>query len=446
MPTTYQNPNRALQENVKLPTMTEPVDVSQLGSTTPFTIPPAPVLSPYDISTLPTLDSLFNAPKTATEVAQDALGDKALTDVAKLGTRSAAQARAETDAGVPEFNKQLNDINFQIRDLQAQSASAYNASEDRLAPTFAIRGEQAQIERQRSVKALGLSAIAQAIQGNIALAKDKADRAVEEEFAPIQAELDTVREALSMNEKKLSREDAKRAQAQQIALQERQRVLDQAKENKTIIYGWAAEAAKNGASSLLINRAIGVTDPMQALQILAPFMSDPNAKAQALAQLEATRANTAATYASIENTKANAAKTRAETAQTTNAKANLLSLVGQYRDLVSNSNWFTANFDPNTKAQLDSLRGQITAIYKQQQQLGTLDAGVQKLIDTIFPASTGFGVVQLSPSAQASAIDNFVKNQGGAASSNRIRVKLNATGQTGTIDASEFDAKTMTKL
>ena len=425
-----------------LPTADTPVDVSMLGTTTPFTLPPTPTAPSYDLRTLPSIETLTNPAPTAAEEEGDALGERALAVTAKLGTKSAAQAKAEEAAGLPGYNKQLNDINAQIRDLTTQSVAAFNTSEDRRAPTFAIRGEQAQIERQRSVKALGLSAIAQAVQGNIALAQSQAERAVEIEFGPIQAELDYLTKALDINDKKLTREDKKRAETLQIQLQERQRIVDEAKENKTIIYGWAAEAAKNGASSLLINRAIGVLDPMEALQILAPFMDDPTAKQQALAQLEATRANTAATYASIEQTKANTEKVKKETTQTNNAKGQLLNLVGQYRDIVSKSNWFSANFDPTTKASLESLKGQITAVYKQQQQLGTLDAGVQKLIDTIFPASSGFGIVQSSPSAQVAAIDNFIKNQGG---STRIRVKL-SNGQTGTIDASEFDPKTMTKL
>ena len=425
-----------------LPTAATPVDVSMLGTTTPFTLPPTPTAPSYDLRTLPSIETLTNPAPTAAEEEQDALGERALAVTAKLGTKSAAQAKAEEAAGLPGYNKQLNDINAQIRDLTTQSVAAFNMSEDRRAPTFAIRGEQAQIERQRSVKALGLSAIAQAVQGNIALAQSQAERAVEIEFGPIEAELNYLKAALDINDKKLSREDKKRAETLQIQLSERERIVAEAKENKTIIYGWAAEAAKNGASSLLINRAIGVLDPMEALQILAPFMDDPTAKEQALAQLEATRANTAATYTSIEQTKANTAKVKAETTQSTNSKGQLLNLVGQYRDIVSKSNWFSANFDPTTKASLESLKGQITAVYKQQQQLGTLDAGVQKLIDTIFPASSGFGIVQSSPSAQVAAIDNFIKNQGG---STRIRVKL-ANGQTGTIDASEFNPKTMTKL
>jgi hypothetical protein len=91
----------------------------------------------------------------------------------------------------------------------------------------------------------------------------------------------------------------------------------------------------------------------------------------------------------------------------------LLGLVGQYKDTLSGLNILTANA-PKNKAILNSLKGQITAEYKQQKQLGTLDAGVQKLIDTIIPDPSKLSITSLSNKAQVAAIDNFIKNQGGS--------------------------------
>jgi len=96
----------------------------------------------------------------------------------------------------------------------------------------------------------------------------------------------------------------------------------------------------------------------------------------------------------------------------TKAKSDLLNLLGQYRTALAGSNTFSRIGDPNKVTQLNSLRNQITAIYKKEQQLGTLDAGVQKLIEGIIPGG-GFNISQLSTQAQLDAIDNFVENQGG---------------------------------
>ena len=90
----------------------------------------------------------------------------------------------------------------------------------------------------------------------------------------------------------------------------------------------------------------------------------------------------------------------------------MLDLLGQYRDTVSGLNLFTSNF-PGNKALLDTLKGQITAEYKQQKQLGTLDTGVQTLIDKIIPDPSKPSISSLSNKAQLDAIDRFIENQGG---------------------------------
>lgn len=90
----------------------------------------------------------------------------------------------------------------------------------------------------------------------------------------------------------------------------------------------------------------------------------------------------------------------------------MLELLDQYRGILSGLNFLTAN-TPNKKAALNSLKGQITAEYKQQKQLGTLDAGVQALIDKIIPDPSKLSVSSLSNKAQVAALDNFIKNQGG---------------------------------
>lgn len=92
----------------------------------------------------------------------------------------------------------------------------------------------------------------------------------------------------------------------------------------------------------------------------------------------------------------------------------MLDLLGQYKQGITGLNFLTAQ-SPTNKAKLGSLKGQITAEYKQQKQLGTLDAGVQTLIDSIIPDPSKLSFSALSNKAQVSALDNFIKNQGGGA-------------------------------
>lgn len=99
-------------------------------------------------------------------------------------------------------------------------------------------------------------------------------------------------------------------------------------------------------------------------------------------------------------------------------------LVLQYRTAIENTSKVGRFFKPSTQAELDSLRGQITAVYKQEQKLGTLDAGVQKLIESIIGSGPGskynpgsyLGLV--FPSGQSekailTAVDSFLTNQSG---------------------------------
>lgn len=91
----------------------------------------------------------------------------------------------------------------------------------------------------------------------------------------------------------------------------------------------------------------------------------------------------------------------------------MLDLLGQYRNTVSGLNFFSSQ-SPKNRAMVQGLKGQITAEYKQQKQLGTLDAGVQTLIDSIIPNPSKLSVSALSNKAQVAALDNFIKNQGGS--------------------------------
>jgi hypothetical protein len=354
MPNSVVNKNAAFQTGTDqalinatyspgLPSQNTPVDVSKLGTTPTFNLPTPSAAAPYDIGTLPSITSLLNPTPTAADTKQANLETQLLADTKTLGTQGAAQITAESAAGLPGLNKQLVDINGQITSLQAEAARQSNVSEDRLAPTFAINGEQAQIERARSVKALGLSAIASTIQGNIALAQQQANKAVELQFSAVQADINYLTQALSLNKDTLSREDQKRATQLQVALQDRQRQLDQAKQDKTTILGWAAEAAKNGANSVLINQAMVATDPNQALQLLGQYLSDPVAKQQALANLALTRANINKTNAEAAVAANPASKPATQFQQTT---ANYASRIVQANQIIESVGGKFANASP----------------------------------------------------------------------------------------------------
>lgn len=248
------------------------------------------------MNSIPSIEDIYkgNESETATEY------DKMTNDYLKLFEtygveKPKAQAKEEEKAGLPQYESQLTDINNQINALKSEALSIPLKTEASMmgrASVGAIAGESKARLRENTVKALQLSSVQQTILGNISYAQKQADKAVELEFAPMQAKIDYLKEALRVNENKLTREEAKQAKIQDVKLAERQTLLDQQKEDKKTIMGFIAEAQKNGANTTLLNQAMKQTDPQQALLLLSQYMVDPIARQKEILDLEKTRAET----------------------------------------------------------------------------------------------------------------------------------------------------------
>ena len=268
----------------------KPSEVST--STSPLTLSPySPVPTP-DTSDLDKLISLFDQPTAGQTQAQEAQKSTLQTiqdTMARLMGEQSKKAELETSAGLPDLNKTLAELTNQIRQNNAGAFGASQAQEDRLAPTFTIQGTQAQIERQRAVKNYGLAAAAEAVQGNIALAQDNIQRALDAEFRPLEKVLEYQKLFLEQNRADLEREDKKAYETRSIVLAERERVLNQQKEDKNNIYSLVTAAAQNSANpppSSVINSALASGDINRAFSLLAPYLSDPNAAKKALYEME----------------------------------------------------------------------------------------------------------------------------------------------------------------
>lgn len=260
-----------------------------------------------DISAIPSLTDVQNtanntttAAPTAAETTNTSLSSRIMELAGKLGLKTQATATAEQTAGVDTYTKQLNDINSQITQLQNDSAAYKIKVAGQGGVSNNVIGTQInEEERNRTIKALQLSSLAKAAQGNLATAHDAADRAVKAEFQPAEDELKYLQTAYTLNKDALEREDKKKADALALQLDERKRLLDNQKEDKKIILGWAAEAFKNGADSLTVQRAQLAKTPQEALNLLGRYFVDPNAKQKALDDHMVAQANISKTYADI---------------------------------------------------------------------------------------------------------------------------------------------------
>lgn len=196
----------------------------------------------------------------------------------KQGTKGQRKGELENQAGIPQLGAQLNEINNQIRGINASAFNETMRSENRQAPTFAILGEQAAIERQKSAQTFGLAAASQALQGNIALAQDNVQRALDAEFGGLESQLEFSKLLLDRNRDRLNRADSNRTKALEFALGERERLLTEQRQDKQSVYDVMSIASKYQAPTAVLNKILASRNPGEALLAAGSYLQDPKAK------------------------------------------------------------------------------------------------------------------------------------------------------------------------
>jgi 2-C-methyl-D-erythritol 4-phosphate cytidylyltransferase len=263
---------------------TQPAPIAADTLTTPATayqLPTAPQQPDYlgTLAAVPTIDQIVADASTPskTENTQNTLMSQILESVGKITGRNTAQINAEAQAGLPQLNTQLTDVNNQIQALQKEAAAIPLQIQENFAGRGVTAAGAAPIQtgqlRQNAIKALGLSAIAQTLQGNISLAQSQADKAVELEFAPEEARLTFLSKALELNTSMLSREDSKRAALMQAKLQERQNVIEQARSDRQAVFTLVSEAARVGTDPKTLSLIQNARTPEEALILAGPALS-----------------------------------------------------------------------------------------------------------------------------------------------------------------------------
>lgn len=211
------------------------------------------------------IQSILNQQTTPLEEERSGLTGQLKSALDRLTGKEQKQTQLLDELGVNANVKELQNIMSQIAQANASLQAGLTAEAGRVAPMELITGRQAQLQAQGLAKIGGLTSIAQALQGNISLAQQTAQQAVDLEFAPAEREIATIREFLDINADNLTREEKKRAEQLQISLDERQRLLDEQKIDREGILDIAIEAAKNGADSETLNNILNSNDVQNAL-------------------------------------------------------------------------------------------------------------------------------------------------------------------------------------
>jgi hypothetical protein len=242
---------------------------------------PTPVAIPTPaVGTIPSIQSIYDSVyNTQTPSSAEQESDALKTNLRKLidaeGNKAGDQLAAEEKAGVQGFQKTVNDLSSQLNALNNEAAAAKLKTQNQPILGSIVAGQMDAIDRDRAVKALTLSAGITAAQGNLALAQQQADRAIEVKYAGIENELEYFNQFITLNQNELSREQEKKATLLQAKLAERQEQADKAKANDVAIQNVMLEAAKNGADAVTLGNIQASTNPQQAISLAGNALSAP---------------------------------------------------------------------------------------------------------------------------------------------------------------------------
>lgn len=262
------------------PTTPQTISSSSLSSDTSSLILPSggtPTdFRPATSASLEALLASFNAP-TAEEATASDLQSQILKSIQALGGEKAKKGELEAAAGLPAQRQELQNVINQLQGLQKEAA----AIPLQIAQEFGGRGvvkgimepKQAERLRENAIKSLGLAAIGETFIGNIALAEQNIQNALDAEFEPQQLKLDLLKQAYEFNKDALERVDKKRADTLNLIIGERNRLLEADRLEKEGIYNAGMEAARNGASQSEIQDIYNSRSRNEAISKASSFLS-----------------------------------------------------------------------------------------------------------------------------------------------------------------------------
>ncbi len=271
------------------------INSSMLGQTpvtvpVPTTPPPNPGSSTYATPNL--ADQILKdtaVTDTATQTKASDLSTKISDLLPSLLGQSTALVTEQKNAGLPDLKQNLQNINNQILTKQAelQKSDTQLIADSRAAETrdtllpFAQSAQaklagDAAIMRALKTSEIGvLNAQALAAQGNIQLAQETAQQAVDAKYAPIKEQIANYQAQLTALAPILTKDEKKQADAQQLKVDLAKKQLDQKVQSDKDIANIQLEAAKNGASQDLLSTIGKATSVGDAIKAAGSALSTP---------------------------------------------------------------------------------------------------------------------------------------------------------------------------
>lgn len=291
-PTTEQLNNRLVATGQSPSPAPKIIDGATLGTQNSLKLASQQFAPIPDISTL----AVAQPPTTETEKprAESTLSQRLAGLITASKGKEADVASSVSQATSP-YTQQLNEINTQIKLLQANSIArqekALQAGETQ---GFASREAQ-NVQRTDAIEALKLSALQSGLQGNIALAEQQATNAVNAKYAQNEKDIEDAKTNIYNNYDSLSPAEKKQADATLLRLDANDAFVKQRKEeevrNQNLINVAVSNSLKNGVSipNTVLQNAVKSESYIDTLNMLSPYMIDVDARTLSSLQIEGER-------------------------------------------------------------------------------------------------------------------------------------------------------------
>lgn len=436
-----------------------------------FTLPTTkPDITPYDAIVQNSLNSLASYTTnvdTATQTQNNLL--KTLTETMNnMGGREQYLQQQQDIAGVNTEQKQLDTFNARANDLIASLSALSNESK-----AIPLKAQQSVIGqgvtdaglqplttaqlRENAIKALTLSSEGDALASQITnsetrlqRAKEKAQQAVDLKYKPLEEQLERVKTFLDINQRYvLEPADKKRIEATNIALQERERVLANKKEQDKRIEDMLINANTQGApaSSIAMARKLQAqgASSSDVATALGRYAGDYYKTELLKAQIQTEKAQQANYSANIRkiNAEISNAENESKLPKPQNAEfvknavgvgdafTKFKSALDMYNNTIKTAGTYATPFFGSTeRADKNTARTNLLLAMKNLEQTGALDRGTVDVLSPSLPENAFFQTEDYQKRL-LSNIENSVKSQ--------VDYKINVLRGTSAFDSPEIN-------
>lgn len=190
----------------------------------------------------------------------------------------ATDLASSVETATNPYAKQLNELNTQIAMHQATSLERQQkALQSGETQGYAL-GEANVRERTDAIEALKLSALAEGMRGNIALAEGQATRAINAKYAEKDKEIEIARNNIINNYDKFTAAEKKRADATLLRLDKDDAFVKAQKEEDKEIQKIGLKLAENGADMATVQKVLNTGSVDEAIALAGSKLQDPKLK------------------------------------------------------------------------------------------------------------------------------------------------------------------------